>query len=55
MCDKVGKETGGFREVLGRLVRDGECELKLIFISDRLYEDNALVVLRSVRRFVNSK
>ena len=50
MCDEVGEEVCGFREVLSGLVWDGECEFNLVFFLDRPYENGALVVPRMVKR-----
>lgn len=55
MCNEVGEEACGLREVLRGLVWNGECELEFIFILDRLYENCALVVPRSVRNLKNWK
>lgn len=53
MCNEVGEKACGFREVLGRLVWDGECEPKAVFILDGLYENSALDVPCSVRKAKN--
>ena len=50
VCNEVGEEARGFREVLRGLVRDSEREFELVFILDGLYEDGALVIPRSVRK-----
>ena len=55
MCDEVGEEACRFREVLGGLVWNGECEFELVFILDGLYENCALFVARFVRRLTNSE
>lgn len=49
MRNEVGEKACGFREVLGRLVWDGECECEVVFILNRLYENSALFVHYSVR------
>ena len=55
MCDEVGEETCGFREVLGGLVWYGEREVELVFVLDCLYEDCALSIPRFIRRLTNSE
>ena len=55
MCDEVGKEARGFREVLGGLVWNGERELEFVYILDGLYENYTLFIARFVRRLANSE
>ena len=50
MCNEVGEEARGFREVLGGLVWDSERDFELVFILDGLYKDGALIIPRSVRK-----
>lgn len=55
MCNEVGEEACGFREVLGGLVWYSECEFELVFILDGLYENCALFIPRFVRRLGSSE
>lgn len=55
MSNEVCEEACGFREVLGGLVGNDECEIKLVFILDGFYENNALLILRSIKRSENSE